>query len=367
MPHNNSQDYSSPWTLKFDNMLPDISWYWWWWMFFIENPKNPNRPKQLMILWSTKYTDDILVNDKRWSVSKLPVKENGGLEFDGMTAAWWFDGEDMYEPIVLDDMDFKVFKNGEKGKLVPRSNGADYRFFGSPDKYRVNIIDEENDFRFELTPWNDFLQKHRFKENYYTKKYSYNIMKIYGMKLKGVIEGKKVKGSGYFQRVNVNAPAMPWYWGLVHCETGSFIHYFNPFIGPQIFRTKKKQRSKLDFGDLSLSGSILFYHKETDSEFDFSSKSVDVRHHFEDDMPVFVVTGEDEDKRIRIVLKAYSRAYWRFQQPRKYGMKSILYYNEYPANLLDFEFEKKDGTLKVKKEDLGKTHANFEHTWGKMF
>ncbi len=355
-------DHSTPWGLKFDNMLPGLSWYWWWWIFFIENPENPVRPKQLMILWSTKYTDDITINDEPWSVRKLPKWNDDVLKFNGMTAAWWYDGKEMHDPIVLKKMDFEV----RKGELHPLCNGADYRFFGTPDKYRVNIIDDRYDFRLQLTPWNDYLQKHRFRENYYTKKYSYNILKIYGMKLKGVIEGKKATGSGYFQRVNVNAPATPWYWGLVHCRNGSFIHYFNPFIGPQMFRSKRKQCSKLDWGDISLSKSILFYHRESNTEYNFDKKDVKLSHCFEGAHPVFHIQGDDNEKSIHMVLKAYSRAKWRFQQPRKHGMKSILYYNEYPAVLKHFKFEKKDGTLRVEKEGLGKTYANFEHTWGKM-
>ncbi len=360
-------DYRSPWTLKFDNMLPDLSWYWWWWIFFIDNPDDPKKPKQLMILWSTKYADDILVHDKHWSVEKLPTWVGNKLKFNGMTAAWWFDGKTMNEPIVLDDMDFEVINNGQKGELRPLCKDADYRFFGSPDNYQVNIIDEKNDFRMKMSPWNDHLQEHRFSQNNYSKKYSYNILKIYGMKLKGKIDGEPIKGSAYFQRVNVNAPAVPWYWGLVHCQSGDFIYYFNPFIGPQMFRTKRKQRSKLDFGDISLSKSAMYYHKETDTEYNFDKKDITVDHRFDGDTIIFTVSGEDDEKRILIELKAYSRAHWRFQQPRKLGMKSILYYNEYPATLTSFEFEKKDGSLKVIKKDLGRTHANFEHSWGKLF
>ncbi len=328
----------------------------------MDNPDRSRKPMQLMILWSTKYTDDIQINDVPWASKKLPTRKDGVLRFNGMTAAWWYDGENMWDPILLKETDFEV----REGELRPLDNGGDYRFFGSSQSYGVNIVDEQHDFRFELTPWNDYLQKHRFNENYYTGRYSYNIMKIYGMKLRGRIGGKRVTGSGYFQRVNVNAPAMPWYWGLVHCQSGSFIHYFSPFIGPQIFRSKGEQRSMLDWGDISLSRSILFYHRESDTEYSFGKKNIKFSHDIQGNVPVFHIKGEDDEKRIHMVLKAYSRATWRFQQPRRFGLKSVLYYNEYPAILKEFLFEKKDGSLKVNKGELGNTHANFEHTWGKM-
>ncbi|MFO8109289.1 MAG: hypothetical protein R6U17_02015 [Thermoplasmata archaeon] len=361
-----SQDYSSPWSLKFDNLLPGYSWYWWWWIFFIKNPKDPERPKQLMMLWSTKYTDDILIHDKRWSVRKLPAWEDNVLSFSAFVAAWWYDGEKMHDPILLDEMDIEITKENGKGELLPKKPGIDYRFFGSPEKYYVNIIDDKNDFRMEIFPWSDYLSRHRFKDNHYTKKYSYNIMKMYGMKVRGRVYGEQVTGSAYFQRVNVNAPVTPWYWGLVHCDTGSYIHYFIPFIGPQMFRTKKEQSSIFDFGDIPVSRSLLFYRKEDKTEYRFKSKNVKVDHHFKNDLPVFIIEGEDDEHRIRIELTAHSRACQRLEEKPKFWIKSILFYNEYPATLTDFYFEKKDGSLVVRKKDLGNTYANFEHSWGKM-
>ncbi len=361
-------DYSSIWALDTDSVIKDKSWFWWWWIFFLEDEEHKDRTKQLMILWSMKYTDDIKVMDKHWSLDNYPEWDDGTLEFNGMVAAWWYDGEEMHDPLLLKDMDFKVEHHGKEGGLysLSENQNEEYSFYGSPKKYTVEIKDEERDFHFELTPWNPYLQKHRYNAQKYGGDYSYNIQKVYGMKLDGTIEGEKTRGSGYFQRVCVNAPAAPWYWGLVHCEDGSFIHYFNPFIGPQIFRKKKKNKSWLDWGDISLSKSVTFYHRDTNREFKFKKGKIKIDHTIKNRLPVFDVRGEDKRKKIHLRLKAYSRAYWRFEEPRKYLMKPILYYNEYPSQLVDFKFALKDGSLEVDKEDLGKTSSNLEHTWGKI-
>lgn len=358
--------YENMWVLKTDDMIPNLTWWWWWWIFFIKDPANPGKTKQFMILWSTKYTDDITVMDKKWKVKKLPTWEDGVLKFNGMTAAWWFDGKNMFDPLVLEEMDFEVRHEGDAGELKPMLDGADYRFFGSPEKYTVNIKDSKNDFHFEMTPWNDYLQEHRFNESHYTKKYSYNIMKIFGMKLKGSIAGQPIEGSAYQQRVTVNAPAPTWYWGLVHCEDGSYIDYFMPFVGPQIFRTKEKARSRLDWGDIRLNRGIHFYHSPTDTEYRFRTRAVKIEHEVVEELPVFYISGKDKEKEFRLTLKAYSRAFWRFQQPKRWGMRSILYYNEFPAEVVDFGFRTLDGKLKVDKSDLGETASNFEHSWGKL-
>jgi hypothetical protein len=47
-------------------------------------------------------------------------------------------------------------------------------------------------------------------------------------------------------------------------------------------------------------------------------------------------------------------------------MNSILYYNEFPATVDEFSFRTLDGSVVVKKEDLGFTASNFEHSWGKL-
>jgi hypothetical protein len=358
--------YENMWVLKTDDMIPGLTWWWWWWIFFIKDPSTPGRTKQFMILWSTKYTDDIMVMDRKWKVKQLPKWDDGILKFNGMTAAWWFDGKKMYDPLVLEDSDFEVTHNGDDGKLKPMLDGADYRFFGSPDKYTVNVKDSKNDFHFEMRPWNDYLQKHRFSETQLTKKFSTNIMKIYGMRLNGSIAGEEIEGSAYLQRVTVNAPAVPWYWGLVHCGDGSFLDYFDTFVGPQMFRSKEKATSVLDWGDIRLKKSIHFYHKPTDTEYRFSTKAVKVKHKVVNNLPVFDVTGRNKEKEFRLRLKAYSRAHWRFQQPKRWGMKSIFYYNEYPAIVEEFSFKTLDGSLKVRKDDLGETASNFEHSWGKL-
>ena len=358
--------YQNIWRLKTDNMIPNLTWWWWFWLFFVKDPDNPGRTKQLMILWSTKNTKNIQIMDKKWSVKQLPTWDGPVLKFNGMTAAWWYDNHKMHHPLLLEEMDFEVRSEGEKGELLPINEGADYRFYGSPEKYVVNIKDPSNDFTFEMTPWNDHIQKHRFREKDYTWHYGHNILKIYGMKMKGRIDGIDVEGSASHQRVTVNAPGAPWYWGMTHWDDGSFLAFSNPFIGPQLFMKTENPTSLLDWGDIGLYKSIHFYQRETDTEYEFKTNSIRVRHVVENGLPIVDVTGKDKEKELHIRLKAYARACWRFQQPKRWGIESILHYNEYPAEIVDFSFMKRDGSPKVKNDNLGESAANLEHTWGKL-
>jgi len=210
------------------------------------------------------------------------------------------------------------------------------------------------------------MQKHRYREKNYTKKYGHSILQIYGMKMKGHIDGAAVEGSACHQRVTVNAPAAPWYWGLVHWDDGSYVVFSNPSLGPQIFRKTEEPTSLLDWGDIRLYSSIRFYHRETDTEHMFKTRSIRIKHAVENGLPIFDVTGTDREKEIHIRLKAYARACWRFQQPKRWGMSSILHYNEYPAEIVDFCFATRNGSSQVEEDDLGESAGNLEHTWGKL-
>ena len=67
--------------LKIQNELFDVShtkprrgtWWWWFFLFIFNNPKNPEKPRQLMILWSTKKDKEIV------KLIKTQLKKNWRL------------------------------------------------------------------------------------------------------------------------------------------------------------------------------------------------------------------------------------------------------------------------------------------------
>jgi len=90
-------DYSSLWRLDMMPSLPRLSWWWWWVIIFIPDPDNPSRSRQLMVLWSSKETPAIRVNDHWWKPgSRMRIDEHGGHVVPGMVCSWWFDGQNMH-------------------------------------------------------------------------------------------------------------------------------------------------------------------------------------------------------------------------------------------------------------------------------
>ena len=363
------------WNLNLSEKLNGLTWWWWWWIFFFDNPDDPEHPRQVMILWSTKNTDRIKVMDFDWvrdqeiKRDKDPVTKENRMTFNGMTAVWYYDGKTMYDPFLLKESGFKVnWKNS--GELKPETND-DLRFFGGPDNYTVRIQNLERgiDFTFKMSPWSEFLSTPRYASRHYAGRYGYNILRFYGMKLEGTLttptDRETFAGTAYFQKVMVNAPSIPWYWVVLQSEKGHYIDYFRPHIGFQMLRRKIDPRSWKDRDGIPMSKGVQFYNPETDTLHRF--KKMTVKKTFiqgpEEELPVFHIDAENTGgETLSMVLESYSRAYWRFEQKFWYLFKSILYYNEYPVTLKEFTYSGKDGT--ITKEDLGQVVGNAEHAWG---
>ena len=382
MPESREELIRSIWTPPSSWKVPG-SWFWWFWLFFIhdENTARTGKCRQLMILWSTKDCDRIKVNDHPWE-RKLDISEHelpsgagewaGGKEtrFGGMTAAWYYDGRRMHDPFVLEENDFTVHRNagGERGELLPSSpNTLNLR--GDPNKYEMDIRLKDWDMHFSMTPWNGFLSKQRYKAAHYIGRYGYNILRIYGSKLAGTIvhggKREEVAGSAYFQKVMVNAPATPWYWGTFHIEDGSYIDYFNPHIGPPMRRRTESPRSRWDWGELGLSRHMQYYDAGEDRVYEMRKLKVRKQWNAEG-LPIFDVLGRSKDGGTELKLRAasYARAFWRFEQRYLGWFTSILHYNEYPVELQSLEF--RSGPKRLKLDDLGSVTGNCEHTWGKL-
>jgi len=363
------------WDLNTEDRVPNLTWWWWWWIFFIKNPKNPDRPRQLMILWSTKNCDDIKVNDFDWKRKGDIEREEQGekqlLKFSGMVAIWYYDGEKMLDPFFLKECDFEVERKTRSGALIPGLE-KDYRFYGGDDSFVVNIKGGPLDFGFEMSHFNRFLSTPRFSKKNYVKHYGYEILKLYGTRMNGTIttptSSEDISGSAYFQKVTVNAPTVPWYWGVLHTQRGDYLDYFKPHLGLGMFRKTERPRSGLDRLELPLSKNLQFYDATRDELFRF--RKLSVKKIFDpENLPSFHVRAWGEKGEVTLVLKAYSRAYWRFEQKYWKFFKSILYYNEYPVNLVDFDFHWTfdDGEeYRVTREDLGYVVGNSEHAWGKL-
>lgn len=375
------------WDLDTEQVVEGRTWWWWWWIFFIRDPKHPGRTRQLMVLHSTKEADEVRVMDHTWRrryplYRKQAERPEGGvdreLHFHGMSAAWYYDGETMHEPFLLQDLEFvSSYGPDGKGRLVPAGR-PDLEMEGDGSRYTVKVADTEGktSMVFELSPWSPWLSEHRYTKSNIWRHWGYDILKIHGARMRGEIRAEgsaveRVEGTAYFQKVRVNAPSTPWYWVVLHGDAGWYLDYFQPNVGVQMWRRTARQRSIVDrwsWGEKKLRNNLEVYDPRTQTM--HTLKDFRLRHTYDGagELPVFRAEAEGETARVKIELRTYARTYWRFQQSHLGGLlKSILFYNEYPAELTAFEFEDKSTGLTASREDLGFVAANCEHAWGKLY
>ena len=348
-----------------DHVVRNRTWWWWWLLFFFRNPKDPERWRQLVLLWGTRNCRKLVVNGHEWRNDQTFSRTPEGLEVDGMTAAWYFDGERMHDPLFLDDGHMRLSPRGEGGSLDLGNGGSHYRIDAGPTSTRVTVRRPDCSVDLALDPWQPHLEGLVPTGKQYLMNLGYKMFKIRGRRVAGTITAdgrtEAVDGTVYFQNVRINSPTSPWYWSVFHSENGSYLDYFMPHIGPPAMRRTERHRSRLDWGERNLSRGLIFVDGRDGKV--RRVKNLRMSKTYKDDLPTFTLTGDDGGASVRMVMESYARAYWKIEQPWLGVLTSRLYYNEYPAILRDFEF--REGSKITRLADLGSwTVGNCEHAWG---
>ncbi len=309
--------------------MPKGAWLWWFWLFFIKSTKN-TKPRQLIILWSTKNEKRIDCNHLSFRF-KQPINKT---KFDGSIAAWYFDGKQMHHNFLLEQCNLKL---SDKKLSSDSTTTTSY----SVNKTK-NIIKIGEDFEFTAELGN----KHNFLKPYYSSlKYfgkGYSIIRVNRMKLTGKIKNEKITGSAYLQRVYINSPTVPWYWGVFHFDNGSVLIYFNPNLAG---KSIKRQISFFDSNKL------------------YKFKKMKVKR-IKGKLPVFEISGENKREKIDFKVNPYTHSSWTFKK-KVFGILPIkMIYNEYPATISGLCLTDKKTGKNLLIKGLGNNIGNAEHTTG---
>lgn len=314
--------------------MPRGAWWWWFWLFFFNNPKNPATPQQLMILWSTKNVREIECNNLKIRLNHHPMDRSN---LDGAVAAWYFDGEKMHHNFILEQCSIHV----SDSELSSDSS--------TPTSFSINKTENTvkigDDFTFIAKAGNnhDFTMP-RYHSHTYLGNMGYSIIRLNHLDLSGRLKNKPIQGSAYFQRVFVNAPAIPWYWGIFHFENGGVLTYFKPHL------LGKSIKKEITFFD----GNKTHEFTDIDIKLKVSGENI----------PTFTVSGENKHEKINFIVNSYSHSSWAFRRRVLGIISNKLTYNEYPAIISDLKLTNKKTGEKIISEDLGKSVGNAEHTTG---
>jgi hypothetical protein len=391
-----SGDLSRMWNLQERPPLQHLTWDWWWWLVMLDDHEGNPSGKQLMVLWSTKDNAIVDVNGSPWTPKGRPgFDDDGAIALDGMVCAWWFDGKQMHEPIIkrickmiaipdthpqwplTDDAN-----TGQGGGAVIPLLGDDLSMGLKSDlsEFWINLVSDKDmrgenvptDFKLKLTPWNQAMSTARRASATYAANMGYDILRLHGTKVSGTLDDEQVSGTAYFQKVCVQAPSVPWYWGVLHLDDGSYIDWFIPHASLTVSARDNRPWKKRDIGHIALSQGGLFHDAKNKRSEKFSKVTVtkkaganlegDHAHYPGAPLPIFEIHMYNGRTDIKLQVEAIERANWTFDQPTRGGMQSHLTYNEYPLKLNKLIIQDENGTRT--ESEYKWARGNAEHSWG---
>jgi hypothetical protein len=388
-------DLSRMWKLQERPPLHHLTWDWWWWLLMLDDDDGNPSGKQLMVLWSTKDNPKVMVSGTEWTPKGRPgFDDDGGISLDGMVCAWWFDGKRMYEPyikrkcrmIVVDDKHPSWPNNptdsGAGGGAVVPLTEEDMSMGLKSDlsEFWLNLHSDEfpednnvpKTMQFTLTPWNEAMSTARHATATYAMEMGYDILRLHGCKVSGKLDGEDINGTAYFQKVCVQAPSVPWYWGMLHLSDGSYIDWFLPHLSMTVTSRDNQPWRKRDLGHMSLSQGGLFHDAVSGKSIPFdrvrvekyASDTVEGEHGANpgSNLPGFKVEMWTESVHINLDVVAIDRAHWAFEQPTIGGLVSNFTYNEYPLRVISLSITDESGVRKM--SDYNWIRGNAEHSWG---
>jgi len=390
-------DFANMWTLATRPPIRHLTWDWWWWLVMLDDPHGAPAGQQLMVLWSTKDNDHVDVNGTPWRPTTRPgADKDGGLLIDGMVCAWWFDGQRMHEPYVKQTCDMVALTDqhpawpggmgtGEGGGAVVPVHHEDLSMGLTSDRssFWIRLTGDKEavaegapaSMALTLTPWNPLMSRARPSTATYAADMGYDILRVHGTRVSGRIDDRDVTGTAYFQKVCVQAPSPPWYWGVLHFEDGSYLDWFVPHIAPTMTSRTPRSWKKRDIQHIALSQGGLFHdlqHGRTERfarvEVRKSASSHCEGKHGHDPgspLPMFDVRMWNGRTEIKLRVRAVERAHWHFDQPTAGGLWSHLTYNEYPLDLEALSIRDEFGVRT--RSSYGWVRGNAEHAWGVLF
>ncbi|MDP7078771.1 MAG: hypothetical protein QF415_02695 [Candidatus Undinarchaeales archaeon] len=360
-------DYARLWTVPDIDPKWSMRWYWWFWVVFLDDPAETARPRQLMVLWTYKEAAT-LFND----MLVLPedgIKNGSGREsFPGVVAAWYFDGERMDPELAFERGTLTAEHNADdpcNGRLSFESAvGNECAFSGQPRDWRLRLRNEkvDVDVSLRLDEPASFTRPSHIRNRIVAKRFMYSALELNRCTAAGTIDGEQVKGTAYFQRIGLNSPMGPWYWGVFHFADGSVLKYFFPHVSTSAFRHDPAER--LPWHErwlLPARRQAEFYHAPTDTTHTFSRGTVE-KELDADGLPTWRLRVHDDTTHLDATLDSYARVVWRFRPHRPRLPLNDMYYNEYPTQITAFTLDGPDGRLTL--DDLGPGVGNTEHTWG---
>ncbi|OLS27251.1 MAG: hypothetical protein HeimC2_12430 [Candidatus Heimdallarchaeota archaeon LC_2] len=368
---------SLPYKLAYTQLPKKQNWSSSSWWFFILLPKEGKGygPRQLMFAYASRVGKDVGVN-KKWDRGiDLNRDVNGVDQFQTSVNHWHWDGKTMYDGLVHEIGEATMTKDGKMScwngykqgnKTIKRGGSMDLDEDGV---FHVNFQGQNGGGNFIF--WNTHESEATSPEvtDMGNKFINFNLVAMRNGIFKGTFrtpedEEIELEGLGYFQRVIMNLPTVPWLWNWTVFADGSVYSYFVPYVGPHAFRRKSGYYNKfLEKLILPISTISTFHDAKTHKSTTFE-KTIVIPVSNGDGLPHFKVLSKNPNGDF-VKFIAQPVAHTEFLLERRIFKRlwqTRWVYNEYPINALNFSAT--IDNIKLDTERLGNGFGNCEYTWG---
>ncbi len=343
-----------------------------------------------MVLWSTKDSPKVRVNDYDWEPEgRFHIDSDGGHTLPGMVCAWWYDGKEMHEPYLMREARIAALDrnhpmwpgNGDfpgSGAVVPITDddlsmglSDDGSHFWLHCKGSASAVNNGAPSKFELriTPWTEAASSAAYSNNVFGNDMGYDIIRLHACKAEGNIDDVQVEGTAYFQKVTVQAPSIPWFWGFLHFSDGTYLDWFIPHASFSMTARDSRAWKLRDVARAPLRTAGLLHDEKRGRSEKFERCEVELispdNPEYDSDgeiLPTFNIRVWNGRTQVGVQVRAVSRAHWTFDQPTRAGLTSHLTYNEYPLEVESVTILDERGVRTL--EDYEWVHGNAEHAWG---
>lgn len=343
-----------------------------------------------MVLWSTKDSPKVRVNNHDWEPEgRFHIDSDGGHTLPGMVCAWWYDGKEMYEPYLMHEARIAALDrnhpmwpgNGDfpgAGAVVPVTDddlsmglSDDGSHFWLHCKGSDSAVKNGAPSKFELriTPWTEAASSAAYSNNVFGNNMGYDIIRLHACKAEGNIDDVQVEGTAYFQKVTVQAPSIPWFWGFLHFSDGTYLDWFIPHASFSMTARDSRAWKLRDIARAPLRTAGLLHDEKRGRSEKFERCEVELvspdNPEYDSDgevLPTFNIRVWNGRTQVGVQVRAVSRAHWTFDQPTRAGLTSHLTYNEYPLEVESVTILDERGVRTL--EDYEWVHGNAEHAWG---
>ncbi len=350
---------------------------WWFFLFFPRQDKGYG-PKQMMFSFGSRAGSLISVNSK-WQEGMDINSNNGPIdEFMTNVAGWINDGGKVHENIVHQSA--KARLSSREQYLEAWIKQPDGNFFGArieksnSHKFGINghFKGRRGEANFKIwNPGNSELENPQIIDISLTKN-----RRLGGSRYvrwgKFAFEGdfttpestEQLNGLGYFQRVLMNIPMLPWLWPYIVFEDGSIFSSFIIYFGLPNFKRK------FNFFNQSLERAVIpimprsyFFDRKSGNLTKFDTSTVFPIIH-QNKHPDFYIHSRSENGDF-LKFRINSHGHSQFLLNRrvlKYLWETKYIYNEYMTRMTRVK-----GIIDGKRFDVNKYGpgwGNIEYTWG---